>query len=170
MAGFPHSDTLGSQPVYRLPEAYRRFPRPSSAPDAKASTMRSYTLHPNPRKGLIMVCALQTLTKYYDSKKITSHTPTHDTQPQTRVDARVHYTILKPLPNTTPAHPANRPDTPGRVGSHDETTPTPTHRAGAFAIPGPNNVPAQPHPHTTTPRQSPRPGCVDEREVLMFHP
>ena len=49
VAGFPHSDILGSQPVYRLPEAYRRFPRPSSAPDAKASTMRSYTLthHPN---------------------------------------------------------------------------------------------------------------------------
>ena len=44
VAGFPHSETLGSTPVYRLPEAYRRFPRPSSAPDAKASTMRSYTL------------------------------------------------------------------------------------------------------------------------------
>ena len=39
-AGFPHSDTLGSQSGYRLPQAYRRFPRPSSAPDAKASTVR----------------------------------------------------------------------------------------------------------------------------------
>ncbi len=37
-AGFPHSDTLGSQLVCQLPEAYRRLPRPSSAPDAKAST------------------------------------------------------------------------------------------------------------------------------------
>ena len=43
-AGFPHSDTLGSPPVHQLPEAYRRSPRPSSAPDTKASTMRSYTL------------------------------------------------------------------------------------------------------------------------------
>ena len=43
-AGLPHSDTLGSPSVHQLPEAYRRSPRPSSAPDTKASTMRSYTL------------------------------------------------------------------------------------------------------------------------------
>ena len=43
-AGFPHSDTLGSQLVCQLPEAYRRLPRPSSAPDAKASTVCSKTL------------------------------------------------------------------------------------------------------------------------------
>ena len=41
LAGFPHSDILGSQPVYRLPEAYRRLPRPSSALDAQASTVCS---------------------------------------------------------------------------------------------------------------------------------
>lgn len=40
-AGFPHSDTLGSQCAYPLPEAYRRLLRPSSAPDAKASTVCS---------------------------------------------------------------------------------------------------------------------------------
>ena len=38
-AGFPHSDILGSRSGYRLPQAFRRFPRPSSAPDAKASTV-----------------------------------------------------------------------------------------------------------------------------------
>jgi hypothetical protein len=38
-AGFPHSDILGSPFGYQLPQAYRRFPRPSSAPDAKASTV-----------------------------------------------------------------------------------------------------------------------------------
>ena len=38
-AGFPHSETLGSQLVCQLPEAYRRLPRPSSAPSAKASTL-----------------------------------------------------------------------------------------------------------------------------------
>ena len=43
-AGFPHSDTLGSTFGCQLPEAYRRLLRPSSAPDAKASTMRPYTL------------------------------------------------------------------------------------------------------------------------------
>ena len=39
--GFPHSDTLGSKCAYPLPEAYRRLLRPSSAPDAKASTVCS---------------------------------------------------------------------------------------------------------------------------------
>ena len=41
LAGFPHSEILGSQPAYRLPKAYRRLLRPSSAPDAKASTVCS---------------------------------------------------------------------------------------------------------------------------------
>ena len=41
LAGFPHSEILGSQLDYQLPEAYRRFLRPSSAPDAKASTVCS---------------------------------------------------------------------------------------------------------------------------------
>ena len=39
-AGFPHSEILVSTSGYRLHQAYRRFPRPSSAPVAKASTMR----------------------------------------------------------------------------------------------------------------------------------
>ena len=37
-AGFPHSDIPGSQPVCRLPETFRRLPRPSSPLAAKAST------------------------------------------------------------------------------------------------------------------------------------
>jgi hypothetical protein len=41
-AGFPHSDTPGSQLGWQLPEAYRSLLRPSSAPGAKASTVRPY--------------------------------------------------------------------------------------------------------------------------------
>jgi hypothetical protein len=41
-AGLPHSDTLGSQLGWQLPEAYRSLQRPSSAPGAKASTVRPY--------------------------------------------------------------------------------------------------------------------------------
>ena len=41
LAGFPHSDTLGSKLAYQFPEAYRRLLRPSSAPDAKAFTVCS---------------------------------------------------------------------------------------------------------------------------------
>jgi hypothetical protein len=37
--GFPHSEILGSTLDQQLPEAYRSRPRPSSAPDAKASTV-----------------------------------------------------------------------------------------------------------------------------------
>jgi hypothetical protein len=44
LAGFPHSEILGSKSDYRLPEAYRRFLRPSSAPIAKASTVCSLKL------------------------------------------------------------------------------------------------------------------------------
>src|SRR5262245_9978791 len=43
-ARLPHSETPGSQPGCRLPEEYRRLPRPSSAPDAKASTVRPQKL------------------------------------------------------------------------------------------------------------------------------
>jgi hypothetical protein len=38
-ARFPHSETPGSTLGCQLPGAYRRLPRPSSAPDAKASTV-----------------------------------------------------------------------------------------------------------------------------------
>ncbi len=43
-AGFPHSEILGLKPVCRLPEAYRRLPRPSSPSTAKASTVCAYSL------------------------------------------------------------------------------------------------------------------------------
>ena len=42
--GFPHSEILGSGPVYRLPEAYRRLRRPSSPLAAKASTGCTFML------------------------------------------------------------------------------------------------------------------------------
>jgi len=43
-AGFPHSEIRGSKAVQRLAAAYRSRPRPSSAPGAKASTVRPYYL------------------------------------------------------------------------------------------------------------------------------
>ena len=45
-AGFPHSEILGSAPICRLPEAYRRLSRPSSPVIAKASTTCTYSLDP----------------------------------------------------------------------------------------------------------------------------
>ena len=48
-AGLPHSDVPRSRPGYRLPWAYRRFPRPSSPSDAKTFTTCPLSLdHINP--------------------------------------------------------------------------------------------------------------------------
>jgi hypothetical protein len=66
-AGFPHSDTLGSQPGCRLPEDYRRLQRPSSAPGTKTSTVCPYKLD----------------TRHYMQFL------------QKTEDARVHYAVLK---------------------------------------------------------------------------
>jgi hypothetical protein len=54
-ARFPHSDTPGSTLGCQLPRAYRRLLRPSSALDAKASTMCpsqlvTHTTNPTPTK------------------------------------------------------------------------------------------------------------------------
>jgi hypothetical protein len=80
-ARLPHSETPGSQPGCRLPEEYRRLPRPSSDPDAKASTMRPQQLENTKTKTI------------------------------TEEDTRVHYTKLKkqpPHPTTNPTRPATR--------------------------------------------------------------
>ena len=42
--GFPHSDIPGSMDVWLLPGAFRSLQRPSSAPSAKASTVRPLQL------------------------------------------------------------------------------------------------------------------------------
>ena len=44
LAGFPHSDIYGSKLVCQLPVAFRRLPRLSSPPAAKASTVCTYSL------------------------------------------------------------------------------------------------------------------------------
>ena len=42
--GFPHSEICGYNAYLQLPAAYRSLSRPSSAPDAKAFTLRSFSL------------------------------------------------------------------------------------------------------------------------------
>src|SRR5215470_321188 len=84
-AGLPHSDTLGSQLGWQLPEAYRSLPRPSSAPDAKTSTACPYTL--------------------------TTTQPKTITMQQKHQDARVHYALLKEQP---PPPPKPRPTQAGQ--------------------------------------------------------
>ena len=75
-------------------------------------------------------------TLVFDDKKITLHK-----QHKNVVDARVHYTILKPLPNTTQEPTASAAST--RPGWSCWLKPHPTLLG--FVIPGPNNVPVLAH-------------------------
>src|SRR5271156_5625380 len=70
--GFPHSEIFGSKHICRLPEAYRRLPRPSSPSVAKASTMCAYSLdHITPSdlesynfNQLVLECDIQTVSRF----------------------------------------------------------------------------------------------------------
>src|SRR5918992_4644777 len=111
-AGFPHSDTPGSQLGCQLPRAYRRLQRPSSALDAKASTM----------------CPLQLAKHKHSTKTTKTHTTktnTHTRTPSTTPtpnsrqepvlpgncagDARVHYSTTKQQEATAPHGPHRGP-------------------------------------------------------------
>src|ERR1700709_858039 len=109
-AGFPHSDTPGSTLGCQLPRAYRRLLRPSSALDAKASTMCPSQLvthttnptppphppphnkkdppHPSQNRDQQSLLITQTVKK---SQKDESDVAVHTTHYK---DARVHYPDL----------------------------------------------------------------------------
>src|SRR4051812_50044877 len=72
-ARFPHSDTPGSTLGCQLPRAYRRLLRPSSALDAKASTM----------------CPSQLVTHTTNPTPTTTH-PTHQHNQQSAGTARAN--------------------------------------------------------------------------------
>ena len=91
LARFPHSEILESQPVYRLPEAYRRLPRPSSAPDAKASTIYSYEFEYQESYKNLLILNQHTQKKMHQSRDARVHCvvlnvqPRSNHQPQTNV-------------------------------------------------------------------------------------
>jgi hypothetical protein len=83
-AGLPHSETPGSTLGCQLPGAYRRLPRPSSAPDAKASTVCPKKLEHN--KIYKMLAFTMQFSKH-------ERTPTHNhhqhpTSPDNRPERR----------------------------------------------------------------------------------
>jgi hypothetical protein len=97
-AGFPHSDTPGSQLGCQLPRAYRRLPRPSSALDAKAST----------------VCPSQLVSQTLN-KNHTRHTPhhqhtttTHRQRPHPGSRASHSYKRSTTTPHPHPPHSRRR--------------------------------------------------------------
>ncbi len=154
-AGLPHSDTPGSQLGCQLPRAYRRLQRPSSALDAKASTMCpsqlvSQTLNKN-HKRHTPPPPNQRGSRALQNKQTTTHPPSGRRK---LPDARVHYPHVK--------HPTHQPPpTPtgaDRERRHRTIQPTPTGhttRAGRGDGPdssGPNSVP----PHHPTPMRTTR--------------
>ncbi len=170
-AGFPHSDTPGSTLGCQLPRAYRRLLRPSSALDAKASTMCPSQLvthttnptHPHnnqkhnkdpthpPPKGGTSRALTQKPSHQTDEPDVAVHTTHYK-------DARVHYPDLKQQPHTRP-HATTRRRT-SRPGSWNRS-PRHTHPQGSLpGTPGlipqnPNSVPP-PTRHEDSDRDSDR--------------
>jgi hypothetical protein len=144
-AGFPHSDTPGSTLGCQLPRAYRRLLRPSSALDAKASTM----------------CPSQLVTH------TTNPTPTTQPKPHNRDQTRdAHNQATK---NHTHPHHNQMRACNIQTSNHTPTTPPPEphplpkkrtrtqHRAYGCAAtrcsrPLSRSQTTTPHPNPHTPR------------------
>src|SRR5690625_3891127 len=123
---FPHSDILGSQVGCHLPAAYRRLPRPSSAPCAQASTVRPLKLKATQRHNVYKL-----LTRC--SRPLCS---SQETTPHQH-------------------HPANTAAAPGRTSHTPHTHHQPLDEQGIPATVGPRAA-SQPNsvspPQTTQPR------------------
>lgn len=148
-AGSPHSETLGSKPARRLPEAYRCPPRLSSVPSAKASTIRPCK-QPHTRgkparptnTGRQIINTLRSQNDQTTTRPPTKRGPGRNTSVQadhnrttTAWSARVHYPVLKPPRHTTTKHP---PQTRSAGhGGHLYANPPP----GAVAAREPNSMP-----------------------------
>ena len=165
-AGFPHSDTPGSQLGCQLPRAYRRLLRPSSALDAKASTMcpsqlaaTNTTPHPHHKPQRVYEGTAQRQQHDTPQKKLTQQPP-HPTKGMlphptkgvllhpTRSALGCHAQIYRYIPPATPTHPTQTPRSPGH--------PEEAHRAPvemlASTIHISNNNPTPPTRPTTADR------------------
>ena len=186
-AGSPHSETLGSKPARRLPEAYRCPPRLSSVPSAKASTIRpcrqphtrgTRKTKRTPDDRSSTLCDHKTIkqttrppTKGTRSKYISTSRPrpATPTGAATR-SARVHSPVLKPPRHTThphPEHPGRNPwRAPERQPPHKEAVAA--REPNSMPIPAPArrrndpSTPARPAHARTTPAIP----CQANNEIL----
>ena len=175
-AGSPHSETLGSKPARRLPEAYRCPPRLSSVPSAKASTIRPCRqphTRGNPQDqtntGRQIINTLRSQNDQTNNQtpnkgdpveihQYKQTTTSHPTGAATR-SARVHSPVLKPPRHTThphPEHPGRNPwRAPERQPPHKEAVAA--REPNSMPIPAPArrrndpSTPARPAPTGTTP-------------------
>ena len=162
-AGFPHSEILGSKSGYRLPEAYRRFPRPSSVPGAKASTVRP--------------CKLETKLSHKDARVHCTVLNTRPGQPQANAPAT--HTTQQQLDD------AGTDSTQGPGTPEGPAPPTPTHTTARKDKVGPipqdpTTCQHHPRPHPGGPFHTHPKGAGRTRPpgqdtgngdgILMFHP
>ena len=159
-AGFPHSDTPGSTLGCQLPRAYRRLPRPSSALDAKASTMCPSQLvthttnphhHHNPNPATATATAKKaTATATTEPRTTAGGRDRRCTQHATKEPAHPHHNHRRGMPQQTSNH-----TTPQRAGaaarcsrplSRSQTTTPPTNKHSPRCTPR-WREPRTPHPH-----------------------
>ena len=186
-AGSPHSETLGSKPARRLPEAYRCPPRLSSVPSAKASTIRpcrqphtrgTRKTKRTPDDRSSTLCDHKTIkqttrppTKGTRSKYISTSRPRPATPKGAATrSARVHSPVLKPPRHTThphPEHPGRNPwRAPERQPPHKEAVAA--REPNSMPIPAPArrrndpSTPARPAHARTTPAIP----CQANNEIL----
>ena len=149
--GFPHSEILGSRFVCQLPEAYRRLPRPSSAPGAKASTLCPYKLQPQKTKMLASTVQFSNNDQAHHQHP----TPTH---PNPAAEAGcTGPAALRPTPGTThPTRARGLPETIRRT-SH----PTAAVPSGPNSVSCAGTVPDPPRSHPAKPGVlGARSGCL----------
>ena len=121
-AGFPHSDTLGSQLGWQLPEAFRSLLRPSSAPGAKTSTVCSSQLdHKDARIHCVVL-------KEQPETRLTTEPPRHPPG-ATGLDSE-QILWLKQHQECVPSGPNSvltTPTTPSAIPFHALTSSTRSH-------------------------------------------
>src|SRR4051812_14694331 len=133
-ARLPHSETPGSTLGCQLPGAYRRLPRPSSAPDAKASTVC-------PKKLENKIYKMLAFTMQF-SKHERTPTHNHHQHPTTRKtgDKTRYGGRTGPHARTHPTNPAEQ------IPSGLKTRTQDPHRVLVPVSSGPNSVPGPSSP------------------------
>src|SRR3954454_12288375 len=131
-AGFPHSDTPGSTLGCQLPRAYRRLLRPSSALDAKASTMCpsqlvTHTTNPTPPHRTNPQAKTHRTNHTGHGTRLVMHTTSHkephtpppqsDEGMQQTKQATTHHTTPPPAPQDTVPKNSPRTTSTGHTGA-----------------------------------------------------
>jgi hypothetical protein len=164
-AGFPHSDTPGSTLGCQLPRAYRRLLRPSSALDAKASTMCpsqlvTHTTNPTPTTATHPPTNPPT-GRPEDRQTTTARDQTRDAHNQATKNhkhdqgqsPRPHQHTNKQPRHPTPHHQTPRPLPKKKTKDPAQGTPARGYKMLASTIQISNNNPTLPttstHPRTT---------------------